>query len=223
MPKKFYAVKTGINPGIYHDWDECKKQVIGFKNASYKGFDSLEEAENFLNGKNCSADIKKSGFEEDNIEKIIFDSKKNTDTAFAYVDGSYDVKSKDFSCGIVFIHNGTQKNFAKKFGFCDTSSMRNVAGEIEGALAAMRFCIDLKISTLNLYYDYDGIAKWCLNEWKTNKQSTREYKKFYDSIKNDLRVNFIKVKGHSGNKLNDLADTLAKSALGMMDENFINF
>ncbi|MDM8534808.1 RNase H1/viroplasmin domain-containing protein, partial [Clostridiaceae bacterium HSG29] len=32
-------------------WDECKKQVHGYKGAEYKSFKSLNEAENYLNGK----------------------------------------------------------------------------------------------------------------------------------------------------------------------------
>lgn len=227
MPKKFYAVRAGLNPGVYNSWDDCKKQVIGFKGAVYKGFDSLEAAKNFMNDDKSYVYIV-SGTEQEiskdySAEKIVADSKGNNDTAFAYVDGSYDDNTKSFSCGIVFIHNGVQKSFAKRFGYCEASSMRNVAGEIEGASAAMKFCLDLKIKNLNLYYDYEGIAKWCLGQWKATKEHTEAYKNFYNSVKNNLNVNFIKVKGHSGNELNDLADSLAKSALNMRNENFITF
>lgn len=27
MGKKFYAVKVGRKPGIFHSWDDCRKQV----------------------------------------------------------------------------------------------------------------------------------------------------------------------------------------------------
>lgn len=33
MPAKFYVVKQGRTPGIYHDWNECLAQVKGFKGA----------------------------------------------------------------------------------------------------------------------------------------------------------------------------------------------
>jgi len=36
---------------------------------------------------------------------------------------------------------------------------------------------------------------------------------FYDEISQDIRVDFIKVKGHSNDRYNDLADALAKEAL----------
>ena len=93
--------------------------------------------------------------------------------------------------------------------------MRNVAGEIEAAKIAMNYCIDNNINNLILYFDYEGIEKWCLGLWKTNKEGTTKYKKFYDNIKDKLNVEFVKVKAHSGNKYNDEADKLAKKAIGI--------
>jgi ribonuclease HI len=46
---KFYAVRTGKSPGIYHTWPECLEQVKGFPKAVFKSFTSLTEAESFLN------------------------------------------------------------------------------------------------------------------------------------------------------------------------------
>ena len=43
--KKFYVVWRGLNPGIYHSWDDCQAQIKGVKGAVYKSFDSKEEAE----------------------------------------------------------------------------------------------------------------------------------------------------------------------------------
>ena len=31
---RFYAVKVGSHPGIYHTWAECLDEVKGFKNAT---------------------------------------------------------------------------------------------------------------------------------------------------------------------------------------------
>ncbi len=46
MPKnKFYVVWSGRKPGIYHRWEDCKKQVDGVEGAKYKGFPTLELAE----------------------------------------------------------------------------------------------------------------------------------------------------------------------------------
>ena len=43
---KYYVVWQGRQTGIYDDWEDCKKQIIGFKGAKYKGFPNLQSAEN---------------------------------------------------------------------------------------------------------------------------------------------------------------------------------
>ena len=48
---KYYAVKNGYHPGIYTSWDDCKKEVDGFKGAKFKSFATKEEAEEFISGK----------------------------------------------------------------------------------------------------------------------------------------------------------------------------
>lgn len=60
-----------------------------------------------------------------------------------------------------------------------------------------------------------GIKSWALGEWKTNIEITKKYKAFYDSIKDELKVTFVKVKAHSNDEYNDLADRLAKDAIGI--------
>ena len=49
MAGKFYSVYKGKSgePKIFTSWDECKKEVIGFKGAIYKSFKTKEEAEKF--------------------------------------------------------------------------------------------------------------------------------------------------------------------------------
>ncbi|CAB9519403.1 Pfam:RnaseH [Seminavis robusta] len=46
--KKFYAVSAGRKIGIFETWDACKAQVNGYKNAKFKGFSTLEEAQAFI-------------------------------------------------------------------------------------------------------------------------------------------------------------------------------
>ncbi|MWK60533.1 hypothetical protein GO594_31675, partial [Pseudomonas otitidis] len=94
------------------------------------------------------------------------------------------------------------------------ADMNNVAG-IKAAEIAMQYCIDNQIKSLKIYHDYEGIAKWCTGEWKAKKTGTQEYKNFFDSLKGKLNVEFIKVKGHSGDEFNDLADRLAKEAFNL--------
>ena len=42
---KFYVVWTGRTPGVYGRWEDCKKEIEGFKGAKYKGFPDRTSAE----------------------------------------------------------------------------------------------------------------------------------------------------------------------------------
>ena len=43
----YYAVAKGRTPGFYLTWKECKLQVHKFGGAKYKGFQTLEEANEY--------------------------------------------------------------------------------------------------------------------------------------------------------------------------------
>lgn len=45
--KKFYIVVKGRQPGLFHTWDETKEQVNGFPDAIFKGFSTMEGAEEY--------------------------------------------------------------------------------------------------------------------------------------------------------------------------------
>ncbi|XP_057720164.1 uncharacterized protein LOC130934630 [Arachis stenosperma] len=48
--RRFYAVRKGRKLGIYTNWDDCAKQVLGFNNNEHKSFYSLDEAEEYMKG-----------------------------------------------------------------------------------------------------------------------------------------------------------------------------
>ncbi len=196
--KKFYAVRKGKKVGIYNTWDECKEVVSGFSGAEYKSFTTIEEANEYMG----------VGIKIDNV--------LDENTVKAYVDGSYEHCIKAYGSGVVILKdNEVEKTYSLKGNEKSMVDMRNVAGEIEASKIAMQYCIDNKIKNLELYFDYEGIEKWCSGAWKANKEGTKEYKKYYDEIKKQLNVKFVKVKAHSGDKYNEEADKLAKRAIGI--------
>lgn len=203
MAKKIYAVRKGINPGIYFTWDECKSNVNGYPGAEYKSFQSEHEAKEYL------------GILE---KKDIEDKTKECNAkVIAYVDGSYNELKKQYAYGVVIFYDGKEEHFSEKFSDESLVEMRNVAGEIAGAKRAIKYCLDKHIDSIDIYYDYEGIEKWCTGEWRARKEGTKAYKKYYDNASKFVNIRFIKVKGHSGNQYNDLADELAKRALGLSD------
>lgn len=85
----------------------------------------------------------------------------------------------------------------------------------------MQFCIDNHIEEIDIYYDYEGVEKWCTGVWKTNKSGTISYKQFYDEIKKSVKVSFNKVKGHSGDKYNDVARPDSQKTLWELNKLFL--
>lgn len=192
---KYYAVKNGKQKGVFLTWEECEKQVKGFKGAVYKSFPSREEALEFI--------------EETKVEDI-------GDGLIAYVDGSYNIKSKVYGYGCVLLE-GQQviQQFYGKEDDEDYVSMRNVAGEIRGSEVAIRYAIDNGYQLICIYYDYEGIEKWANKTWKANKTGTIAYQKFIEESRQKIQISFVKVLAHSGDMYNEVADKLAKRAVGI--------
>ena len=117
---------------------------------------------------------------------------------------------------MVMLYSGEELKFCERIQDKELALMHNVAGEIKGAEAAMRYAVANQIEKIVIYHDYEGIAKWCNGAWKANKDGTKAYKEYYDSLEGKLGIQFVKVKGHSGDKYNDMADRLAKQALNLI-------
>ena len=193
---KFYAVKKGKKQGIYMTWDECKEQVNGYSGAVYKSFTNEEEAKAF---------IKKE-------ERRISDDLG----LLAYVDGSYNVKTKEYFY-VCFLIEGQQviKKLIGKGNQIDYASMRNVSGEILGCMKAIEYAINHHYESICIYYDYEGIEKWATGLWKANKEQTQNYVKTIQKMKKKIDIYFQKVLAHSGDYYNEVADSLAKKAVGI--------
>lgn len=193
---KYYAVKKGRNPGIYTSWDLCLKEVKGFKGAKYKSFKNKKDAENFL--------------KDEEIKKIKIDEK----SVIAYIDGSYSQKNKAYGLGIVYMTDKGSKEVYKSFddGY---HVYRNVAGEVRASVEAINMAIVDGKDTIYIHFDYQGIESWAKGEWKRNNELTKKYYQFFQKAKEKIKVHFIKVKAHSNDKYNDMADALAKKSLGI--------
>ena len=80
MAKNFYAVRTGRTKGVFTSWDACKASVEGYAGAEYRGFNTEDEAYNYLNGNEVAVT---------NGVKVIIEKPKDEHTVNIYTDGSY--------------------------------------------------------------------------------------------------------------------------------------
>lgn len=193
---KYYAVRTGRKTGIFTSWDECKKQVSGYSGAEYKSFATKKEAEAFLGSAKAEA--------------------VGENALVAYVDGSFNAKKRLYGYGCVLIKNGQviQKIYGKG-QHPDYVGMRNVAGEIFGSEVAIEYAIENGYDEVIVYYDYMGIEKWATKKWQANKPGTKAYQEKCQDYFQKIHVVFEKVAAHTGVTYNEMADGLAKKAVGI--------
>lgn len=239
--KKYYAVAEGRGrlPFIYTNWNDCKEVVEKFKGAKYKSFPIIQEAiayladdvgltseelikkcsyliknvENFnavtkkQNISNKKIDIKISNLDDRNIVKI-------------YVDGSFNKEKNNYSYGLVAVLNDdivfSSNGVGKDKG---AIALRNVSGEITGAMKAVEFAKNNNYKNIVIYYDYKGIEDWAVGNWKRNNDYTKAYHTFMQAHMQSIKIDFVKVKAHSGDKYNEIVDQLAKDAFKRINTN----
>lgn len=200
---KFYVVRNGTICGIFTNWRDCEPLVKGYENARYKSFKGFDDAVSYYLDKEQPTQNKS------NSENI----RMNHKVPFAYVDGSYNVRNGKYGYGVILATADDVFTFCGSGNDAELASMRNVAGEIEGAKRAIKEAEKLGLSQITIYYDYKGIEMWATGEWKRNLPSTEAYHRF---VKNaHIRVNFVKVKAHSNVALNERVDQLAKREVGI--------
>jgi ribonuclease HI len=299
--KNYYAVKNGRKPGIYTTWADCQQEIIGFSGAVFKGFETLEEAQEYMknagangkrvipkkvveekststgvfgdaeldgmidslilnsdqkkdkkkgsggieekdqesfletNGTNVEqkADLEAAGMEAAGmaadrmaadrmaaagmaVDRMAADEMEGVDrySINAYTDGSYDALTKAFSCGVVLLTPNGRFFMNEKYSANDNNTeTRNVAGELKGAELAIRYAMLNGYRRVRIYHDYEGVAAWAAGEWQAKSEVAKVYVDFIGKASSKIEIQFQKVAAHTGNKYNEIADKLAKSAL----------
>lgn len=239
--KKYYAVKKGKITGVFKTWDECKAAVDGFPGAIYKGFSTLQEAQEFAGVRGMpvteAGQTATTGTEEHsgNTTKAGAATKAATaarsrkkqtpmvssandipqeGTLLAYVDGSYDDSLKKYAFGCVFLL--ADGRIYTEYGNGDNPQSlkhRNVTGEMLGAMFATKFALTNGFTQLELRYDYEGIEKWVTGAWRSKTELTGKYARAMQEWQKSIRIIFTKVAAHTNVRYNELADRMAKTGL----------
>lgn len=228
---KFYAVRIGRVPGVYSTWDEAKAQVDGFKGAVHASFTTKEEATAFMEAEgNSKSSVLEyydkqidAGVAPGVNEKLsggVVSEGNHSDEPYVFVDGSFNANTKTYGYGGFLRANGRSYPLIGSVSYNpddpkNMAEMRNVAGEITGAMAAVKKAESLGLSDLKILYDYNGIKAWAERDWKTNKPGTQDYANFMRSLDRTVKVTFEHVDAHTGIEGNEMADVMAKYAVGI--------
>ncbi|MCT4596104.1 MAG: ribonuclease H family protein [Anaeromicrobium sp.] len=245
--KKYYAVAEGrgVLPNIYINWDDCKGVVEAYKGAKYKSFKTIDEAIGYLASdvglksddlvKKCPYLLKHKPAESIKLVKqrnktekiqgkdININNANNIQRANIlkiYVDGSFRQGIANYAYGYVVVLNGSIVHKANGVG-SDKGAvlLRNVAGEMVGAMRAVQFAIKNNYKDIEIYYDYKGLEHWAKGTWKRKNDYTKKYYEYMVEKMKQVNITFVKVKAHSGDVYNEIADKLAKAALDGVSAN----
>jgi ribonuclease HI len=239
--KKFYAVRSGREPGIYRTWDECKAQVDGYPNAAYKGFARLEEAEAYLGIRKSPAPTllpiepkpapatkarsksKRAVISSPAHEPL--ETPSGVKRVIIYTDGACSGNPGPGGYGAVLLHGKHRKELSGGYRLTTNNRM-----EIMGCIVALNTLKDRCAVTLHSDSKYvvDTMTKgwarrWQLSNWK-RKEGYGENAVWKDALNADLweqmldlcenhHVQFVWVRGHAGNVENERCDQLARESV----------
>ncbi len=136
------------------------------------------------------------------------------DSIRAYVDGSFDVSSGRYGFGCVLLlpdgqvieRSGSNANEA-------SAKLRNVTGEMLGAMYAVKWALAHGYQSIEICYDYTGIEYWATGAWKSKTELTKKYAAAMNEWKKSINISFKKIAAHTGEQYNEAADKLAKKAI----------
>lgn len=143
---------------------------------------------------------------------------ENTNKIAIYVDGSFKTINEHQLIGSAYVvvnpdGSTVERKVAKEYE-AGTHSW-NVTGELNAVYGAVAYALQNNVPEVNIYHDLEGSAHWANKTWKAKKPETQKYANYINRVRNEkgLVINFIHVKGHSGNMFNEVADKLAGEAI----------
>ena len=108
---------------------------------------------------------------------------------------------------IILIENGNIIGWKQYSGLCEPVNSTNNYAEITAALVGLKKIAD-KTIPVKVYSDSQYLVQTINSNWNINANKEL-WEKLFEEIRTFDSVEFIKVKGHVGNKYNEIADNLA--------------
>ena len=225
---KYYVVLNGQVPGIYNTWAECKQQVFKYKNAKYKSFKQLNQAEEYYNTETSYKMQQNNTISVDNSDKVkqnesdILD-KTNETIQYIYTDGACSNNGrKNATAGYgVYISENNPNNISERVVGKQTNNVAEVLAIIKALELIKNNTKLLTTSNNNKDKNNDNITQWVIvtdskyalryattlgekynkKNWKTdipNKELVKQLYLLTQDVKKYKNVEFQKVEAHTG-------------------------
>lgn len=207
-----YAVANGRVIGVFSTWDECNRSVKGYKNASYKKFDTKQEAEDFVSNNGVLQ-------ETSAMELVDFEP-----DYYVYTDGACSKNgTRVASAGIgVFFGDGDPRNLSEKLIGKQTNNLAELTAIVKthaiirpdllsGKKVAIVTDSEYAIKCVSTYGEKCYKQNW--NVDIPNKELVKTAYELYKDHSDNVR--FIHIRAHTQKTDihsigNDQADKLAR-------------
>jgi ribonuclease HI len=205
--------KENINAVLYEDsWEEYCVSMnikhagidIGDVKIYYSPNKKTYKYINLIKDKNFK-EIIKNIQNSSNIKNVYTNKGYEID-----VDGSYQ-KGRTAYGAIIRKNGKVIKKLSGEVTEKETDGSRQIAGELRAVEETVNWCKENKINDITIYYDYAGIENWARGRWMAKKNITKKYAMFMN--KAGMKINWVKIKSHTGVYWNEEADKLANKAI----------
>ena len=135
-----------------------------------------------------------------------------------YTDGACSGNPGPGGWGSILMYKGNKKEISGG-NKNTTNNIMELTAVIEG-LKLLKFSCEVDLYSDSAYvvnaFKQGWIYNWLKNDWKTSGKEPVKNKELWQELYNLTKihkVNFIKVKGHSDNELNNRCDEMARNAI----------
>jgi len=215
----FYAIANGRTNGIFLTWAECNTSVKGYQNALFKKFDTLVEAEKFIESSSTSSSSSSSS-------SLLIPFLPDY---YVYTDGACSNNGKINALAGIGIFFGVDdvRNVSRKIDGKQTNNAAELSAIIQtysiiendirsGKKIAIVSDSEYAIKCCSTYGEKCYRKKWAVDI--PNKELVKMAYELYGNSQHSVR--FIHIRAHTDNTDihsvgNDHADKLANEAIGL--------
>lgn len=135
-----------------------------------------------------------------------------------YTDGACSGNPGVGGWGCVLIYNGVKRELSG-YNSDTTNNIMELTAAVEGLKSLKEGCeVNLYSDSAYLInaFEKDWVSNWQKNGWKSSTKEPVKNKELWESLitlSQIHKINWIKVKGHSDNELNNRCDQMARDAI----------